>query len=112
MNTIYNAKPVWMGDRLGELDGADLAFFWTTESPAEMADVIGRYERGRPGKGAGSPDGNAFRSGTTGDEMEIEVKIRKLRENAAGRTASGRKAAGEGEAPKRRGAFPQNRTAK
>ena len=55
VNTIYNAKPVWMGDRLGELDGADLAFFWTTESPAEMADVIGRYERGEAGEGRRIP---------------------------------------------------------
>ena len=55
VNTIYNAKPVWMGDRLGELDGAELAFFWTTESPAEMLDALGRYERGETGEGRRIP---------------------------------------------------------
>jgi putative protease len=51
VNTVYNAKPVWMGDRLGELDGADLCFFWTTETTREMRGVLERYERGEAGEG-------------------------------------------------------------
>ncbi len=52
VNTVYNAVPIWMGDRLGELRGAStLRFLWTTESAAEMADVIARYESGGTGVG-------------------------------------------------------------
>lgn len=51
VNTVYNAVPVWMGDRLGELRGAVLRFMWTVESPAEMLDVLRRYERGESGEG-------------------------------------------------------------
>jgi len=51
VNTIYNAVPVWMGDRLGELRGAVLRFMWTVESSAEMLEVLRRYERGESGEG-------------------------------------------------------------
>ena len=51
VNLVYNAVPVWMGDRLGELRGAVLRFMWTVESPDEMLDVLRRYERGESGAG-------------------------------------------------------------
>ena len=55
VNVIYNAVPVWMGDRLEELRGAELWFMWTVESPAEMLDVLRRYERGGSGEGRRIP---------------------------------------------------------
>ena len=51
VNLVYNAVPVWMGDRLGELRGAVLRFMWTVEGPAEMLEVLRRYERGESGVG-------------------------------------------------------------
>ena len=51
VNIVYNAAPVWMGDRLEELKGADLRFMWTVESPREMLDVLRRYEAGEAGEG-------------------------------------------------------------
>ena len=55
VNTVYNAVPVWMGDRLAELRGAVLRFMWTVETPAEMLDVLRRYERGGSGEGRRIP---------------------------------------------------------
>ena len=51
VNIVYNAAPVWMGDRLEELKGADLRFMWTVESPRDMLDVLRRYEAGEAGEG-------------------------------------------------------------
>ncbi|MBE6726724.1 MAG: U32 family peptidase [Ruminococcaceae bacterium] len=51
VNIVYNARPIWMADRLDQLDGASLRFCWTTESPEEMRSVLNRYETGSPGEG-------------------------------------------------------------
>ncbi|WP_343274546.1 U32 family peptidase [Ligaoa zhengdingensis] len=44
---VLNCKPVYLADRLPELDGLDfLTLYFTTESPAECARVIEEYRRG------------------------------------------------------------------
>ena len=51
-NVLYNARPVWMGDRLDELAGAEsLVFLWTVETPEEMLSVLRKYENGDPPEG-------------------------------------------------------------
>ena len=55
-NVLYNSTPIWMGDRLGELRGAEsLRFWWSTETCAEMRDVADAYRNGRSGKGRRIP---------------------------------------------------------
>ncbi|MBO6053763.1 MAG: hypothetical protein J6Q17_08500, partial [Clostridia bacterium] len=52
VNAVYNAVPVWMGDRLDALRGApNLCFHWTDEEASAMLSVIERYRRGEPGEG-------------------------------------------------------------
>ena len=51
VNTVYNAVPIWMGGRLGELSGACLRFLWTTETLSDMLDVVRRYRAGEDGEG-------------------------------------------------------------
>ena len=52
VNAVYNAVPVWMGDRLDSLRGAPaFCFHWTDERAPEMLDVIERYQRGESGEG-------------------------------------------------------------
>ena len=52
VNVVYNAVPVWMGDRLNNLRGAEaLEFRWTDEGAEEMRGVIRRYQRGETGEG-------------------------------------------------------------
>ena len=52
VNTVYNAVPIWMGDRLDALRGAPaLIFSWTDESPEELLDVVQRYRHGERGEG-------------------------------------------------------------
>ncbi|MBR5365540.1 MAG: U32 family peptidase [Clostridia bacterium] len=52
VNAVYNAVPVWMGDRLDQLRGASsLSFQWTDERASEMRDVIEQYQRGESGEG-------------------------------------------------------------
>ena len=55
-NVVYNARPVWMGDRLDELSSArSLAFLWTVETPGEMLAVLHKYANGE------KPDGEFVR---------------------------------------------------
>ncbi len=49
-NVIYNSAPIVMSDRMKELlpVGASMhRFDFTVESPAEMADIVAMYEKGR-----------------------------------------------------------------
>ena len=56
VNTVYNAVPVWMGDRLDSLRGApSLCFFWTDETASGMLSVIERCRRGEEGDGRRIP---------------------------------------------------------
>ena len=51
-NVIFNAEPVWMADRLDDLNGAEsLAFLWTVESAEEMGETVRRYEKGEKPSG-------------------------------------------------------------
>ena len=41
---ILNSRPIYMGDRMGEIPECDIMFFnFTTESKEEVADVISAY---------------------------------------------------------------------
>ena len=51
-NIIVNAHPLWMGDRMDSLKGADtLCWYFTSESAEEILDVIRKYEKGEKGEG-------------------------------------------------------------
>ena len=49
-NTIYNSVPIYMGDRMGELNGLNAAhyrFIFTTETSEEMEKIIKMYDGGK-----------------------------------------------------------------
>ena len=51
-NIIVNAHPLWMGDRMDLLKGADtLCWYFTSESADDILDVIRKYEKGEKGEG-------------------------------------------------------------
>ena len=51
-NIIVNAHPVWMGDRMDQLKGAEtLLWYFTAESSREIFDVIRGYRNGEKGEG-------------------------------------------------------------
>lgn len=49
-DTIYNSVPIYMGDRMGELNGLNAAhyrFIFTTETPGEIEKIIKMYDGGK-----------------------------------------------------------------
>ncbi|MBR5252389.1 MAG: U32 family peptidase [Clostridia bacterium] len=54
-NVIYNSTPIWMGDRLSEIERHDkrghLIFMFTDEAADEVIDVLNRYARGEKSAG-------------------------------------------------------------
>ena len=51
-NIIVNAHPVWMGDRMDSLKGADtLVMYFTDENAEEIIEIIKSYKNGEKGDG-------------------------------------------------------------
>lgn len=49
VNVVYNSKVNWMGDCIGQLDGAEQFWFvFTDESSTDAADVMDRFDERRP----------------------------------------------------------------
>ena len=55
MSELYNSVPLWLADRLGELEGLSFLTLWfTRESAAQCEAVVRSYAEGRPMPGAPS----------------------------------------------------------
>lgn len=54
-NVIYNSTPIWMGDRLSEIERYDkrgfFLFMFTDETADEAADILEKYARGEKSAG-------------------------------------------------------------
>lgn len=49
VNVVYNSKVNWMGDCIGQISGAEQYWFlFTDESASDAADVMDRFDKGRP----------------------------------------------------------------
>lgn len=60
---ILNSKPLYLGDRLGELTGLDfLLLYFTDEEPSAVKNVIAAYERGARASGDGFTRGLYYRN--------------------------------------------------
>ena len=55
VSELYNSVPLWLADRLGELEGLSFLTLWfTRESAAQCEAVVQSYAEGRPMPGAPS----------------------------------------------------------
>ena len=55
VSELYNSVPLWLADRLGELEGLSFLTLWfTRESAAQCEAVVRSYAEGRPMPGAPS----------------------------------------------------------
>ena len=54
-NVIYNSTPIWMGDRLSEIERHDkrgfFLFMFTDETADEAAEILKKYTRGEKSAG-------------------------------------------------------------